>query len=200
MNSTNIRTLAIATVAAVCVAMPAMSSAQRYGQGRWPVDQRQYRYNDRYDLRDLADRTERQSNDFRAYFEHNFRDNGHGKRYDRYGNDRDQHGDHEGRNGRMSLKDAIQNLDEALERLRSEITHNGRSRKAQEIMDDVREHSNDVEQRISRVTDWYDYTGRDWRSGNGNWRYDRSDLSSRWRDLRGDINDLQRSFGGRGRD
>lgn len=93
----------------------------------------------------------------------------------------------------MTLRDAIQNLDEDFERLRAEVDHNGRSRKARDLMSEINEHSGDVDARLGRLTDWYSF------KNDRNWRYDRSDLATRWRELRRDIADLSRSINGRGR-
>lgn len=91
----------------------------------------------------------------------------------------------------MSLRDAIQNLDEDMERLKAEIDHHGRSRNARDLMSEVMDHMSDVDARVPRTSDWYSY-GND-----RNWRYDRSDLSSRWREVKADINELNRAFRGR---
>lgn len=189
MKLNSLKSIAIAAIATLCVAAPLSAGAQRYGQNR----DRDYRYDNRdRGLQNQVNRTERESNSFRAYFEHNFRWHGHGQRYipeTGY----DQHAEHQGRNGQMNLGDAIQNLDEAFERLRAEVDRNGRTRRAGDLMDDILEHMRDVDQRIGRIRDSYDY------NNDRSWRYDRSDLSSRWRELRGDINDLARSFNYRAR-
>ena len=206
MNKISFRNLVIAAAACAVMAVPATSSAQRWpvnnqqDQGRWT----QGRWNDNRVLKELVARTERESNAFRSYFERNFRSNGHGKRDDRYQND---HADHQGRRGEMTLKDAIQNLDEAMERLRNAVNSNVRGRRMSEIVDDISEHSRDVDQRIGHVTDSYDYFGggnNNRRGGNYNnsynnrdWRYDRSDLSRDWNELERDINQLVRILSGR---
>lgn len=211
MTLNRIKSMAIAAIACVCVAAPAGASAQRYPQDY----DRNYRSGNQYGygVRDLVNRVERESNDFRDYFEHHFRVRGNARRSDRWSD----HSDHQGRYGDMTLKDAIQNLDEAMERLRNSVNRNGntRSRDFSETLSDVLEHSNDVDRRIGRVSDTYDYyndgydngygndrygygSGRsDDRYGNGrygdrNWRYDRNDLGMMWRDLRSDIGQLSR--------
>ena len=55
------------------------------------------------------------------------------------------------------------------------------------------EHAADVDSRIGRAGDWYTY------SGARNWRYDRSDLSSRWMRVRNDIGAITDYFGRNGR-
>ena len=205
MNKISLKTLVIAATAAAVLAVPAIGSAQRWptgnqNQGRWNQGN-QGRWNDNRSLRELVARTERESNSFRSYFEHNFRSNGHGKHNDRY-QDND-HADHQGRRGEMTLKDAIQNLDEAMERLRNAVNSNARGRRMAEIVDDISEHSRDVDQRIGRVSDSYDFFGGGSYNRNGgaysnrDWRYDRSDLSRDWSELKRDINQLVRILSGR---
>jgi hypothetical protein len=186
MKINSLRTIAVAAIATIGVAAPLTSSAQRYGG-------RDYRYEYRDSgLRDQVDHTERESNSFRDYFEHHFRWRGHAQRYiPETGYDR--HAEHQGRNGQMTLGDAIQNLDEDFERLRAEVDHNGRTRRSSDLMDEIVDHMSDVNTRIVGVRDGYEF------SRDRNWRYDGSALSSSWRDLRADINDLARSFGPRGR-
>lgn len=195
MKLSNLKSMAIAAVACALIAAPAIGSAQGYGQNRGrdrDRDDNPRMQRDMRDLRELVNQTERHSNSFRDYFEHNFRSNGHSERWS-VSSDYDRHPEHQGRNGQMTLRDAIQNLDEDFERLRNEVDHHGRTRQARQFMDEILEHSGDVDQRMGHVRDWYDNT-RD-----RNWRYDRSDLSSRWRDLRSDINSLARNFGVRTR-
>jgi hypothetical protein len=138
----------------------------------------------RFALSDEVDHTFRDSKDFRFYFEHNFRANGHETRWvGRYATP-----EHEGKFGRMTLKDAIQNMDEDIERLHAEYKHNGASREARDLAIEIRDHSNQVNSRINRVGDWYSFsTDRDW-------RWDRSELFNRWRDLRADINGMTRDL------
>jgi hypothetical protein len=158
------KTSLLAAVAVGCLA-PGLASAQRF--------------RDRMDLRDEVTQTFRDSKDFRHYFEHNFRANGHEPRWD--ASDRYGHPEHEGRFGQMSLKDAIQNLDEDIERLRAEFAHHGPDRAARDLAREIQDHSNQVENRIGRVGDWYRFEGEP------RWRYERSELYSRWQDLRRDI-------------
>jgi hypothetical protein len=197
MKLNSLKSTVIAAIACVCFAAPMTSSAQRGYQQRGNQNRdrdirREQIQRDSRELKSIVDRTERHSNSFRDYFEHNFRSNGHSERWTvRAGYD--QHAEHQGRNGQMTLRDAIQNLDEDFERFRSEVDHNGRSRHARDLMAEIIEHSGDVDARIGRVSSWYNFT-RD-----RNWRYDRSDLSSRWRDLRDDIRELNRIFNSRGR-
>ncbi len=122
----------------------------------------------------------------RFYFEHNFRANGHEPRWDAadgYG-----HPEHEDRFGRMTLKDAIQNMDEDIERLHVEFKHRGDSRAARDLSNEIRDHSNQVNNRIDRVADWYRFPG------DRGWRWERSELYNRWRDLRADINTMTRDI------
>ncbi|HWA82909.1 MAG TPA: hypothetical protein VG820_05730 [Fimbriimonadaceae bacterium] len=175
-------------VACALLATSAIGSAQGYGHGQDRNRDRDYAQRNLRDLRDLVNQTERHSNSFRSYFEHNFRSNGHPERWTG-----GSHREHEGPRGQMTLRDAIQNLDEDFERLRTEVDHHGKTREARRLMDEIVDHSGDVDSRIGRVRDWYDYN-RD-----RNWRYERSDLASRWRDLRSDINNLARNFNARTR-
>lgn len=186
MKLMNMKTLAIGAVACAMAAMPAFSSAQRYGnQGRLY----RYEYRDNGIYNQTAD-VSSESKRFRDYFEHNFRWRGHSAKYipeTGY----DQHAEHQGRNGEMTLGDAIQNLDEDLERLRAEVKYHGRDDRARDLMSEIMDHERDVDSRVGRVRDWYDYQEHD--------RYGHDSLSSMWRDLRGDINSLNRSFGYRSR-
>jgi len=190
MRFNGLKKMAIAAVACAFLAAPLSGSAQGYGssgqRNRQITIQRydhdNYRYN-RQDLRGEVDGVERESNSFRAYFERNFRDNGHAKRWNGYG-----HAEHEGRNGQMSLQDAIQNLDEDFERLRSEINRHGQTRQARSLMNEIVNHMRDVDVRIDRVADNYNF-GRE-----RDWRYSSSELYTRWQDLKGDINDLSRAI------
>lgn len=138
----------------------------------------------RYALRDEVDHTSRDSKDFRHYFEHNFRANGHEPRWD--ASDRYAHPEHEGRFGQMTLKDAIQNMDEDIERLHAEFKHHGASSAARDLAIEIRDHSNQVDTRIGRVGDWYRF------QNDRAWRWDRSELFDRWRDLRADIDTMTR--------
>jgi hypothetical protein len=140
----------------------------------------------RYTLRDEVDHTFRDSKDLRHYFEHNFSANGHEPRWDR--SDRYAHPEHEGRFGQMTLKDAIQNMDEDIERLRAEFAHRGASPAARDLAIEIRDHSNQVDARIGRVGDWYSF------KNDRTWRWDRSALFNRWRDLRADIDTMTRDL------
>ncbi|MFI5385828.1 MAG: hypothetical protein ACHQ50_06875 [Fimbriimonadales bacterium] len=183
----------IAAIACVFIAAPIASSAQRYGQDpdRSRYNHNDYRYN-RDDFKDWVNSVQRESKSFRDYFEHNFRAFGHAQqRWDRSG---DLHPEHEGRNGNMTLLDAIQNTDEDLERLRAEVKYHDRSRYARDLMNEIVDHSRDVDARIGRVADTYRY------NDDRAWRYDRnSELYRRWQDLRADIRDLDRGLNYRGR-
>lgn len=184
----NLKSLIVAAMACTCIAS---GMAQGYGNGRNHRNDQDSRFGQRdwrRDLRLIVDRTERESNSFRAYFERNFRSNGHEPRYDRG----DMHPEHQGRDGQMSLKDAIQNLDEDMERVRREIDRHRDSRYARSLVDDIQGHSNDVDRRMGRVGDWYSFGGS---GGPRSWRYDRSDLSRRWSRLRDDIRDMSNYFG-----
>jgi len=193
MKLNSFKNLAITAVACAFIAAPIVGNAQGYGrQQDRNYQDRNYRQDYGYDLKDLVNRTERESNSFRDYFEHNFRSNGHQSRWSG-ASGYDSHPEHQGRNGQMTLRDAIQNLDEDMERLRADIDHHGRSRHARDLMSEVMDHMSDVDVRVSRVSDWYSY------NNDRNWRYERSDLSSRWRELRADLNELNRNVNGRGR-
>lgn len=182
-------------IAAATVGLAGMANAQR-----WPIPDRgrDYRYDQRDNrgLRNLVDQAERESNAFRDYFERHYRDRGHSKQYDYRGD----HGDHEGRYGQMTLKDAIQNLDEAFERLRSAVGRNDyRDRGTRDAMRDILEHSRDVDVRIGRVGDAYIFDQSDrWNGGYNNGYNMRGrggdELSYRWRELRRDIDRLARMF------
>jgi Ni/Co efflux regulator RcnB len=186
MKLKSLKNLFVAAIACAFLAAPIAGNAQGYG--RTQDRDRNYRQDYRGDLKDLTNRAERSSNSFRDYFEHNFRSNGHQERWSGGG-----HPEHQGRGGQMTLRDAIQNLDEDMERLRSEVDHHGRSRRARDLMDEVMDHMSDVDARIGRTGDWYSY------NNDRSWRYDRSDLFNRWRDTRSDINEVNRAFNGRGR-
>jgi hypothetical protein len=178
-----LKTLLIAALACVSIGS---GIAQGYGQGNRQDD---YRYNNqrnnqrysqqnwRRDMRRMIDRTERESNSFRQYFEDHFRANGHERRY----GGETGHAEHQGRNGQMSLKDAIQNLDEDMERLRHEVDRNRDMRYARALTDEIRDHAADVDARMPRVAEWYSF------GGDRRWRWDSSELSQRWSRLRGDI-------------
>ena len=189
MKLNQLKTLGVAAIALVFMGIPAMGSAQvRYNHD-------EYRFSrDQRDLKNQIDQMERESNAFRFYFEHNFRSNGHKEtHYD--SSSRDAHPEHMGRNGNMTLKDAIQNLDEDFERLRSEVDRHGRTTaRAHELMSEIMEHMQDVDVRINRVSVSYNYNGRE-----RNWRYDRSELSNRWNDFKSDLQDLNRQVNRRGR-
>ncbi|HLK16217.1 MAG TPA: hypothetical protein VKT78_15535 [Fimbriimonadaceae bacterium] len=171
MKTNQLRTTLLAAAALACL-IPAAAQAQRY---------REYvpRANN---LSDEVFHTFRDSKDFRHYFEHHFRANGHEPRWDR--SDRYGHPEHEDRFGRMSLKDAIQNLDEDIERLRAEFAHHGASRAAVDLADEIRDHSDQVDRRIGRVGEWYRF------DDDRDWHWDRSELFNRWRDLRTDIREV----------
>jgi len=202
----NFKTLLVAALACVSFGS-AMAQNNGYGQGRGDYGYGQnHRDDNRYnrgnqnvwrtDLRRLVDRAERDSNAFRSYFERNFRSNGHERRYDNDNNwnGRGGHAEHQGRYGQMSLKDAIQNLDEDMERLRKEIDRNRESRYAQSLISEIREHAADVDARMPRAADWYSYN-----NDNRGWRYDRSELSQRWARVRSDIGAITGFQFGRGR-
>lgn len=181
MKRIGMKWIVMAAVASFCVAAPSSSFAQRYD--------RDDHMRVRDSLKDEVNRVERESNSFRFYFEHNFRDNGHGRKwdpYDRYGTP-----EHQGRNGRMSLKDSIQNLDEDFERLRTVVNLWGRTPRARDLMNEIMEHSRDVDVRIARTAEAYSFRNE------RDWRYDRSELFSRWNDLRRDTLELDRRFGRR---
>lgn len=165
------KSIVIATTAVACL-VPALASAQR----NWDRDDRRF---ERFDIRDEVAHTFRDSKDFRHYFEHNFRASGHEPRWD--ATDRYGHPEHEGRYGQMTLKDAIQNMDEDIERLRAEVSHHGDSRAARDLAEEIQEHADQVDRRINRVGDWYRF------NGDRDWRWDRSELFNRWNDLRSDI-------------
>jgi len=136
----------------------------------------------RYALRDEVDHTFRDSKDFRHYFEHNFRAYGHEPRWDM--TDPAGHPEHEGRRGQMTLKDAIQNMDEDIERLRAEFKHHGASAAARDLAIVIRDHGNQVDSRMGRVGDWYRF------ENDRAWQWERSELFNRWRDLRADLNTM----------
>ena len=138
----------------------------------------------RYDLRDEVDHTFRDSKDFRHYFEHNFYSYGHEPRWEY--SERSGHPEHIGRSGQMTLKDAIQNMDEDIERLRAEVRHRGYTPAARGLALEIRDHSDQVNTRIDRVGEWYR------NQMDRAWRWDRSELYVRWRDLRADIDIMTR--------
>ncbi|HTQ10509.1 MAG TPA: hypothetical protein VMI31_10595 [Fimbriimonadaceae bacterium] len=183
MHRNGLKTLMAGLAMAACLALPMIGAAQHYGlQNHSGYNHADFRY-DRRDMKNWVDAMERESNSFRAYFEHNFKAYGHPHRYDSR-NDSD-HPEHEGANGQMTLKDAIQNMDEDFERLRAEVDHHGDSREARDLMNEIVDHSRDVDVRIDRVADNYRF------NDDRNWRYDRgSELYRRWQDLKADIRDL----------
>jgi len=176
MRLNELKSLTICAVACVFLASPFAANAQGYGSSsRQRYNHRVYLYN-RSDLKDMVDSASRESKSFRSYFEHNFSDNGHFKRY--AGGD---HSEHQGQFGQRTLQDTIQNLDEDVERLRAEVRHHGRSDYARELAPEITSHIQDVDAHISHVSDYYSF-GRD-----RNWRYVNSELYTRWQDLRTDL-------------
>src|SRR5579862_3732372 len=172
-----LKSIAIAAIACACVAAPVSGFAQHYNHNDYHFSQN--------DIKGEVQSTERESNSFRSYFEHNFRDNGHQKRSTGgYGA-----AEHMSRGGQMTLQDTIQNLDEDFERLRSEVNHHGTSQEARSLMNEIVNHMRDVDVRIDRVADNYAF-GRD-----RDWRYKNSELNTRWQDLKDDINELSRQVG-----
>lgn len=146
MNVKKNLTLAIAALAVVGAALPSTASAQ--------VDTRRDRW-DRYDyrpgrgdrrdwvVRPLVVRVERESNSFRAWFE---------KNYDRrrLGRERDN----------RWLKNEIQGMDEALERLRSRAS-DSRPGIGREQLEDALNHARRIDDEIGRDRDTR-FTLREW--------------------------------------
>ena len=79
----------------------------------------------------------------------NFRDNGHERRWDT--SDRYSHPEYAERLGQMALKDAIQNMDEDIERLRAKFKHHGASYAARDRAIEIRDHSSQVNGRTSTL-------------------------------------------------
>jgi hypothetical protein len=178
MNFTKWQPVVIVAMA-VAFLGPVSASAQRFG------DQDDRRLH-RVDLGDEVDKTFHDSKDFRHYFEHNFRSNGHEPRWDL--TDASGHPEHEGRYGQITLKDAIQNTDEDIERLRAEFAHHGTSRAALELAAVIRRHTEQVDVRLSRTGDWYRH------NSDRHWRWERSELNTRWADVRSDIRRMTRDI------
>jgi len=183
MKTTNFKSFLAAAVACACIAVPAMSSAQRWptdnrGRGGYNNDQR-YRYgtnDNNRNLRAIVDRAERRSNDFREDFERQYRGTSSSRNRNRNrGNE--QYGYWGG-----DLKSDIQRMDEAFERLRNAIDRN-----------DWR--NNDSRREVDLIVRISDQIDREFGRGSINTRRGGNDLQSEWRNLRRDISDLSRQFG-----
>jgi hypothetical protein len=181
MRRNTVRTLLVAALATTCLA-PTFSIAQAPGETYYTLTQGSQ------DFREAVNRASKESKGFRYYFEHNYHANGHEQRWDRP--DINGHAEHQGRRGQMSLKDAIQNLDEDLQRLRAEVMHRGRSHYAESLAAEIEEHANQVDQRMGVVAEGY------WFNQNHDWKYDKSELSNRWQELKRHVDEVSHAVSG----
>jgi hypothetical protein len=183
MKQSSFKSMVIAAIAIACMAVPAMSSAQRNGdfgqnQDRYGNQDRRGNQNNRWRnntnraLKNLVDHAERASNEFRDDFEHQYRGRDRGRNWQRtdygyWGSD---------------LKSDIQRMDEAFEKLRRDVDRSDtRDGSARRSMDAVVRYARQIDREMGR--------------GFGNYRGNDRNLSSDWRSLKGMIDDLSREFG-----
>lgn len=152
--------------------------------------QRDRYWRDRYsrgsyeEVRRLVDRTESTSNEFREVFERYERDyhdeysrDYRGDRYDRdyrdYRRDRyDRDYRYNGGRSLTAIKPYVQQMDEGLERLRSEVNNRDRYRDARSTLSDVLSYARTVDRSLDR------------------WRGRGSEMTSLWSRLRSELNQL----------
>lgn len=203
MKSNRIKSIAIAAIACACMAIPAFGSAQRPGQAqdRWPATGRIQNYRS---LDQMVRRAERESNEFRENFEHNYRgrdrdrdwNNGRNSNYGR-GNNNGRWGNNNSQYGwwGTDLKSDIQKMDEAFERLRKVVARNDRYDDRNTSWRNGNWHSRDARREMETVVRYSNEIDRELGRGFGNWERGRRSLTDDWRDLKRDIDALAREFG-----
>jgi hypothetical protein len=181
MKSNRIKSIFIAAVACACLAVPAISSAQRRGNDKWPLPNRIQNYRS---LDDMVVRAERESNSFRYNFEHNYRgrDRNRNWRNDDYGF------------WGYDLKTDIQKMDEAFERLRGIVQKNNRHDDRYRDWRNGSWYDRDARREMETVVRYAQEVDRELGRGFGNYRRGQRNLTEDWRDLRRDIDVLAREF------